>query len=168
MSEQKRYEELLALAIEYARSGEKEQLQKMLEYRLPLNLQDYKGNTLLMLAVYNDHLETAKMLLEFGADVDKRNDRGQTPLGGAAFKGYCNMIELLLGYGAHIDADQGGGKTPLFFAALFGRKDAYQLLIDRGANKRYQISWPIPWYNRRLYPCGHQSCQIMRFLTCKH
>ncbi len=136
MNEQKRYEELLALAIEFARSGENEELQKMVAHGLPDNLQDHKGNTLLMLAVYNDHYATAKMLLEHGASVDKRNDRGQTPLGGAAFKGYCHMIELLLDFGADIDADQGGGKTPLLFSALFGRKEAYRLLKERGAKDR--------------------------------
>jgi len=136
MSEQRRYEELLALAIEFARSGQSEELRKMVVHGLPIDLQDHKGNTLLMLAVYNDHFKTAKMLLEHGASVDKRNDRGQTPLGGAAFKGYCHMIELLITHGAQVDIDQGGGKTPLFFAALFGRKEAYEMLKSYGADEK--------------------------------
>ena len=66
----------------------------MLRHGLPVNLADNKGNSLLMLASYNDHLETARMLLVHGAGVDRRNDRGQTPLGGVAFKGYEEMVTL--------------------------------------------------------------------------
>src|ERR1700677_1238018 len=94
-AEEKRYAELQAVALDYARCGETEPLAQMLRHGLPVNLADTKGNTLLMLASYNGNLETARLLLEQGAEADRRNDRGQTPLGGVAFKGCAEIAALL-------------------------------------------------------------------------
>lgn len=128
-----RYQELQEMAIQCARSGESEVLESMIKAGMPVNLCDEKGNSLLMLATYNQHLDTSRMLLENGADTELRNDRGQTPLGGVAFKGYIALAELLLEYGADVNADNGGGKAPLMFATMFGRFKMRKLLKLRGA-----------------------------------
>ena len=133
-AEERRYAELQALALDYARWGETASLAAMLFHGLPVNLADAKGNSLLMLASYNGNLETTRMLLKNGADVDRRNGRGQTPLGGVAFKGYAEIVSVLLEHGASIDADNGGGMTPLMFAAMFGRNEVVELLKLRGAS----------------------------------
>jgi uncharacterized protein len=132
--EEKRYAELQHLALDFARHGETTQLEPMLRAGLPVNLADPRGNTLLMLATYNGHLETARLLLQHGARVDQSNDRGQTPLGGVAFKGYPEIARLLLKAGAAIDADNGGGMTPLMFATLFGRTEVANILQEAGAS----------------------------------
>lgn len=129
--EEERYEELLALALDHARHGETEELRLMLEHQLPVNLADYQGNTLLMLAAYHDHPETVQLLLNFGADPDRRNNRGQTPLAGVAFKGYATIVSLLLAAGADPLALQGTEEnkmTPLDFAKMFGRTEVQSLL----------------------------------------
>src|ERR1700689_4069648 len=101
-AEEKHYAKLQHLALDFARNGETEHLASMLRHRLPVNLADAKGNSLLMLASYHGEVETAQMLLEHGADVDHKNDRGQTPLGGAAFKGYEKIVALLQAHGASL------------------------------------------------------------------
>lgn len=141
--EEKRYAELQRMALDFARAGDTESLEPMLEAGLPVNLADHKGNTLLMLAAYNGNPDTAAMLLRRGADVDRRNDRGQTPLGGVAFKGYPDIATLLLDAGADINADNGGGSTPLLYSTMFGRTEVAALLRARGAhlghNKKLSI-----------------------------
>jgi hypothetical protein len=132
-SEERRYAELQALALDLARRGETEMLVEMVAHGLPVNLSDARGNSLLMLASYNGNLETARRLLDRGADVDRRNDRGQTPLGGVAFKGDVPLAELLLERGADIDADNGAGVTPIMYAAVFGRTSIVGLLQRKGA-----------------------------------
>lgn len=117
-----RYAELQLMALEAARQGDVETLQPLLAAGIPINLQDEKGNSLLMLASYHGHHEAVVLLLNHGADPDRRNDRGQTPLGGVAFKGYLEIARLLVDHGAAPSADQGGGQTPVMFAAVFGRK----------------------------------------------
>lgn len=135
-AEEARYAELQQLALDLARRGDTAPLERMLRHGLPANLADGRGNSLLMLASYHGHLETARMLLRHGAEVDRRNDRGQTPLGGVAFKGYADVATLLLEHGANVEADNGGGTTPLMFAALFGRHDVAALLQRHGASAR--------------------------------
>jgi hypothetical protein len=133
-AEEKRYAELQALALDFARDGETEPLAEMLRHGLPVDLSDAKGNSLLMLASYHGQVDTVRMLLDHGADVDRRNDRGQTPLGGVAFKGDEAVVGLVLDYGASVDADNGAGLTPIMFAAMFGRTRVVEQLRARGAS----------------------------------
>jgi uncharacterized protein len=135
-AEEKRYAELQLLALDCARRGESETLLAMVRAGMPVNLEDAKGNTLLMLASYNGNLEATRALLHAGAEVDRRNARGQTPLGGAAFKGDVAVVTCLLDAGADLEADNGNGMTPLMFATMFGRTETAQLLQQRGADAR--------------------------------
>ena len=41
---------------------------------------DGNGNTLLMMAIYNQHITAAFRLIECGVDVNKKNNEGETPL----------------------------------------------------------------------------------------
>lgn len=140
-AEEKRYAELQLLALDAARGGDSLMLASMVRAGLPVNLQDHKGNTLLMLASYHGHTEMVEALLDCGAEPDRRNLRGQTPLGGVAFKGYVEIAELLLDAGADPNADQGGGTTPLMFASLFGRTEMVRLLQQRGADTEGHNRW---------------------------
>ena len=115
----------------------------MIDAGLPVNLQDEKGNTLLMLASYHGNPETVAGLLQRRAEPDQRNHRNQTPLGGVAFKGYTKIAALLLDHGADLNADQGGGTTPLMLAALFGRTEMMHLLSHRGANSKARNRWGL-------------------------
>ncbi len=146
-AEERRYAELQAMALDFARDGETDPLREMLRHGLPVNLSDARGNSLLMLASYHDRKDTVQMLLEHGAEVDRRNDHGQTPLGGVAFKGYEDIATLLLGRGASIDADNGVGMTPVMFAALFGRTRMVKLLERHGAslNRRNRLGFSARW-----------------------
>jgi ankyrin repeat protein len=135
-AEERRYAELQAQALGLARTGDTALLESMVSAGMPVNLEDHAGNTLLMLACYNHHLETARMQLAAGAEVDRRNRRGQTPLGGVAFKGFPEIARLLLSYGAAVDADNGRGMTPLMFAEMFGRTDVADVLREAGANAK--------------------------------
>lgn len=140
-AEEKRYAELQLLALDAARTGDTSLLVSMVRAGLSVNLQDAKGNTLLMLASYHGHPATVDVLLEYGAEPDRRNLRQQTPLGGVAFKGYVEVASLLLDAGADLNADQGGGTTPLMLASLFGRTDMVRLLQQRGADAATRNRW---------------------------
>lgn len=133
----KQLEEFVAQSFDFARQNDKQNLEIMLNAGLNVNLANDKGNTLLMLAAYNNSLEVAQMLLQKGADVDKRNDKNQTPLAGVCFKGYYEMAELLIQYGADVDADNGLGLTPLNCAIMFRRNKIVNLLLK---HKKQKIS----------------------------
>ncbi len=129
IQEEQRFDELCQMAFNFARRDECENLKIMLQAGLNINLKTHKGDTLLMLAAYNNSLACAKMLLQQGALVDEPNDRGQTPLAGVCFKGYIKMAKLLLDYGANPNAKNALGATPYTFAILFGRQQIAELLL---------------------------------------
>jgi ankyrin repeat protein len=130
-------EETLALArkvFQFARVGETEDLAAYLARGLPPNLRNERGDTLLMLACYHGHVDTARVLLTHGADPEIPNDAGQTPLAGAAFKGDTAVATLLLEHGVLVDNAGPNGMTALMFAAMFNRVEMVQLLLAHGAD----------------------------------
>ncbi len=109
---------VVALALDLARSGRTDDLAEFLDHGLPVDACGESGDSLLMLAVYHGHAETARMLMERGADIDLRNDRDQSPVAGALFKGEDEVVDLLVAAGADLDA---GTPTARQAAQLFGR-----------------------------------------------
>ncbi|RBQ31151.1 hypothetical protein CRU92_08245 [Arcobacter sp. FW59] len=136
--EQKRYEELQILALDFARQGKTKDLELMLESGMAVNLTDHKGNTLLMLASYNGNFDTVQMLLDFKADVDRKNDKGQTPLAGVCFKGYLDIVKLLVNAGANMHENNGMGTTPLMFASMFGNTQIVVYLNEKDKSKSFK------------------------------
>jgi ankyrin repeat protein len=132
-------------AADLARNGDATGLAALLSQGLGVNLQDAKGNTLLMLAAYHGKAETVAMLLKARATVDLRNAKGQTPLGGVAFKGYVDIATLLLDAGADPVADQ-GGSTPADFATLAGKTEILALLQTRRDN----AAKPTRWFSKLI------------------
>ena len=129
---------------QHARTGETAALAELLAQGLPARLRNERGDSLLMLACYHGHLETARVLLDHGADPELLNDAGQTPLAGAAFKGDAALAALLLERGAAVDAVGPNGKTALMIAAMFNRVEMMRQLIDHGADPRAVDAARIP------------------------
>ena len=119
------------MALDFARRDDADELEKMIKAGLSVNLKSAKGDTLLMLASYNNALKTVNMLLSNGARVDERNDREQTPLAGAAFKGHLEVVKALVNAGADVEATSGLGMTPYAFAVMFGRSETAKFLLSK-------------------------------------
>ena len=100
-------EETIAYAhrmFDLARSGGTEELLANVVAGLSANLTNDKGDTLLILAAYHNHVDTVTGLLEQGADPDRVNDRGQTALSAAVFRQSAETVTTLLAAGADPDA----------------------------------------------------------------
>ncbi len=152
VNEEDRYAQLQHMALDFARQGNTDELSKMIYSGLNINLCDHKGNSLLMLASYNNQLKLVKFLIENEAEVDKRNDRGQTPLAGVCFKGYFEMVKLLVEKGkADIHANNGMGTTPVTFSALFGHKEITDYLTKDKKSVIYSRLTNIISYIRRVF-----------------
>lgn len=83
-----------------AREGATAELVELLDAGLSPDLTNEKGDTLLMLAAYQNHPPTVRALLERGADTARVNDRGQTALGAAVFRRSEESVLALLDHGA--------------------------------------------------------------------
>lgn len=120
------------------RDGNTNQLAATLEAGLPPDIRTSTGDSLLLLACYHGHLETARSLLAYGADPELTNDRNQTPLAGVVFKDDKAIVNLLLEQGADVNGGPAGAKTPLMYAALFNRGDILKCLLERGADPAHR------------------------------
>ena len=96
-----------------------------------VNVQNQLGETPLMLAAINNHIELAAVLINRGADV---NRPGWTPLHYAATRGHREMMRLLLDNDAYIDSEAANGTTPLMMAAYSAPPLAVKLLLEEGAD----------------------------------
>lgn len=129
-------EDTLALArtaFEHARAGNTGRLAWLLAAGLPVNLCNERGDTLLMVASYQGHLQTTRVLLENQADPNRANCHGRMALAGAAFKGDLAVARLLLDHGARVDGSGRDGRTALMYAAMCDRLELLELLVARGA-----------------------------------
>lgn len=108
-----------------ARAGAADELSGLLEAGLPPNLTNDNGDTLLMLAAYQDHPTTVRLLIERGADTARVNDRGQTALGAAVFRRSPASVRSLLDHGADPDL---GSPSAREVAVFFELADMVELL----------------------------------------
>lgn len=117
--------EFLNSMFDLARAGKTEELLGLIDQGIPVNLTNSKGDSLLILAAYNDHADLVAGLLERGADVDRLNDRGQTAVSCAVFRQNEEIATSLLDAGADVHL---GTQNPYAVAEMFGLENMRQLL----------------------------------------
>ena len=91
--------ELLSLTSEafaQARAGKTPVLEALLACGVPVDIRNERGESLLMLAVANGHLEAAQILLAHGADPELTDARGASPIQVASSREDDAMVVLLL------------------------------------------------------------------------
>lgn len=129
--------DLAAKLFDLARDGTTATLQQYLSAGIPKNLTNSSGDTLLMLASYHGHAETARMLLENGADANVLNARGQSPIAGAVFKGYDAVVRALYEGGADINLGQ---PNAVDCARMFKRDSCLKLFgVEAGEGVEVEI-----------------------------
>ena len=93
------------------------------------------GETPLMAAAYNGHVEIARELLALGADVRVRGTLGSTALQAASSGGCTEIVhELLKRSDVDVNTRDNEGNTPLMNACLTGALAAAAALVGAGAN----------------------------------
>ena len=86
--------------INAAKMGDTSELTKLAGKGASVDTTDIDGNTLLMLAARDGHVETVDFLVKNHAKLNARNAAGDTALRLAAFRGHQKVVELLLAGGA--------------------------------------------------------------------
>jgi len=122
-----------------ARSGETEQIKKLLEAGADHAAADEAGETALMHAAHGGHVDAVQVLIAAGADVNARSPQGWTAVAKAAYngetgRGYVAVIEVLREAGASLDERIFFGITPLMLAAGGGDAPVVEWLINAGAD----------------------------------
>lgn len=126
--------QLRGLFFDAARRGDVPMLSTFVEAHYPLNSQDEKGYTALILAAYHGEQAAVELLLQAGADACQQDLRGNTALMGAIFKGEVRIAQRLLATHCNPDQRNGAGQTAAMYAGLFKRDDLLAALAAKGAD----------------------------------
>lgn len=76
----------------YARHGRCDDIEKLLDRCVPVDVRDEFGNTLLITACQNGNKRVAKCVLRRGANINARNHKGNTPLHYCFHYGYGDSL----------------------------------------------------------------------------
>jgi len=80
------------------------------------DIADEHGNTALIFAARDGHLDIAEILIEYGATVDWQDDEKVTPLILASSRNHPEIVTLLLNHGATLTIQDQWGRTALDYA----------------------------------------------------
>ena len=110
--------------------------QRLLASGMDLEARDNRGFTPLHTAIWEGHVDMAKLLIDSGADVNAHmlGALDWTPVGEAARFGLVNTINRLLDHGARINERTRSGVTPLHLAIDYKHFRAAETLVNRGAD----------------------------------
>lgn len=114
-----------------ARANSAATVDALLAAKANVNAKSTFGDTAIMAAALNGHLDLVKKLRTRGADID---GAGWTPLIYAATGGHEAVVAYLLAEGAKIDALSPNGTSALMMAVREGKGPTATLLIARGAD----------------------------------
>ena len=93
-----------------------------------------KGQTALMWAFAQGHIDAAEVLLNNGADVKAKATSGYTPLLFAVRAGDPDGTKLALLRGAYVNETAADGTTPLLLAVVRGHANLAEFLLSHGAD----------------------------------
>lgn len=104
----------------------------LIEAGADINAFDINGQSPLILAIDNGHIDAVIDLCEAGADVNASHKNGFSPLCLAVRRG-IEMVNLLLALGAEHSALDAGGWAPLHFA-IQNENEVPKALLEAGAD----------------------------------
>jgi ankyrin repeat protein len=91
---------------------------------------DLHGNTAIILAAGDQHVDAVRALIVCGANVNAANKRGDTALHAAARLGNEAIVRLLVDARANIDAREIFGRTPWITAVHHHKEDSLRGLLE--------------------------------------
>ncbi|CAE7455130.1 unnamed protein product [Symbiodinium natans] len=107
-------------------------LEQLLRQNADPNAPDRLGNTALLCAAAEGHLELIQPLLDSGAQLEVHNRFGHTALISAAQAGALEVVEALVKAGAQLEARNEQGATAFLVAAAAGQVEVVEALLRAG------------------------------------
>lgn len=111
-----------------------EEISKLLEQGVDINIVDKSRDTPLLLACYLSFVDIAFYLLEYNPNIHAKDHRGRTALMYVSGWGHTELIKKLVEKGAEIDNVDYRGCSALYFAIYHNQIDAIKLLYSLGAS----------------------------------
>jgi hypothetical protein len=114
--------------------GKSEVVKLLLRNGADKNRKDEYGQSLVMTAASNHHVDVLAQLIEAGADVSAPNQYRIAPLAVAAEQGHLDEVNMLVAAGAKVNARDTSGGTALSVAILRGYKEIVAALLAAGTD----------------------------------
>ena len=136
----------------YGGSGDVDEARDLIARGIDIDEQDNRGNTALMGATWNKHLEIAQELIRAGAALDLQDRYGRTALTNAATYNNLETVQELIRAGAALDVQNDSGRTALQITRENGHTKIATLLREAGARcPGYERSG---WFDSTCQRCG--------------
>jgi ankyrin repeat protein len=120
---------------EAAYAGNLEEVNRLLEEGIAVDVLDREGRTPLMWASFNGHTAVNALLLAKGAAINTREMNGRTALMYASSGPFAGTVGLLLEKGADVNLQgTAEGFTALMTAAAEGQVEVVRVLLAYGAD----------------------------------
>jgi ankyrin repeat protein len=84
---------------EAAKKGDLDQINRLIEEGVTVDVIDENNNTPLYIAVDQGHKDVAELLILKGANVNAIDNKGRTPLDWATYSRHKDLMELLIRHG---------------------------------------------------------------------
>lgn len=123
--------------------GENDEAKSILENMIDVDVQDEKGNTPLMYAVYQGNYKIVEYLVDKGTNVNQKNNEGKTPLhetagytymGVDGYEGRKSILKLLIDNNANINEKDKDGNTPLHYAIFKMHNGLVDVILEHGGD----------------------------------
>mgnify|MGYP003887729995 CR=1 FL=1 len=115
-------------------SGDKDYLQRVLNYDFDKNCVNEDGLSAVMLATHRKSVDAVVMLLQNGVSPDTPNAKGLVPLHTASEHGSVDIVKELVRHKASLDIEAPFVGTPAHVACKAGEKEIVEHLLAAGAN----------------------------------
>ncbi len=123
-------------------AGDSERVRDLYNAGLKNARDPYEGDTALIIAAREGHMDVLRFLLHKKADIDAKNDRGSTALLEAIKMKRMDCVIKLLEAQAETNVMTLFGLSPLWMAAVHKDAGLLKLLLDHGARPSNQNN---PW-----------------------
>ncbi|XP_062514544.1 ankyrin repeat domain-containing protein 2-like isoform X2 [Corticium candelabrum] len=109
-------------------------LRDLIDQGAYIDWQDGQGDTALITAARERHIEVCRELLRYGADTAKTNRWGSTAIHVASGYGHRQIVQLLASSGSDVNWMDIAGNTPSHCAAYWERIGVLEDLYNNGAD----------------------------------
>ncbi len=109
-------------------------VQKLLERKPDMEIQNTNGRTALLLAADQGRVEIIKLLANAGAKLNHIDVFGQTALHLASWQNHCQSVRVLIEAGANLEEKTKDGDTPLALSVTEKVPEVLKILVEAGAD----------------------------------
>ncbi len=115
-------------------SGNKKDIEKIIQNGTSLSQSDLYGFTPLHYAAMSGHLGSIEQILRHPIDLEQKDFNGKTALHHASFHHHASIVLALLNHGARVNSIDHDGITPLHECAITNDLRTCSILIQHGAD----------------------------------